>query len=202
MFYLSVKWFVYVIFRLFFGLRISGLEHVPATGPVLVCSNHMSYLDPPVVGVALRHRRLWFMARDSLFTHFLFGRLIRALQALPVKRGRMDRSSWQVFEHLMETGKALLLFPEGTRSPDGNLQPGKPGVGLLIYRCSSATVIPVRVFNTHKALPKASWRFHLEKIHVVFGPPVDFSPEYRMPRKKSTYLKITEKLMQAIGALH
>ena len=201
MFYRLIRWIAFKIFRQFFSLEVFGRNHVPASGAFILCSNHLSLLDPPLVGASLKHRQLWFMARDSLFKNFLFAGFIRALHAFPIKRGRVDRAAMKMFEDLIDSGKGVLLFPEGTRSMDGNLQEGKPGAGMLIYRCAHARVIPIRIFNSNKALPRGTWRLDFEKIQIVYGPPLDLSSEYTMPKKKITYVNITEKLMHAIAAL-
>jgi 1-acyl-sn-glycerol-3-phosphate acyltransferase len=175
------------------------MEKVPAQGRLIVCPNHVSFLDPLVVG-ALLNRQLWYMARDTLFKNWFFGHLIRSVHAFPIKRGTVDRGAMQEFEGHVAQGHATLVFPEGTRSPDGQLQKAKPGVGMLIYRCRGAYVLPVRTFGAEKALPKGGG-FHFTKIRAVYGELLDFTAERELPAQRETYELIAQKVMDAIAAL-
>ncbi len=189
------------VFRWVFGFEVVGWEKVPREGPVILCCNHASFLDPPIVGLAMRKRAVWFMARDTLFRQPLFGALIRLLHAFPVKRGGVDRRAWKLFQDLVGSGRAVLVFPEGTRSPDGTLRAGKAGTGMLIRRCPGAAVIPVRIRGSEKALPKGGKWFRRTKIQVAFGSAVPLEGEFALADERDTYQKITDKVMAAIGRL-
>jgi len=193
------RFLVRAFLRLAFRYQGQGLGNVPKQGSLIVCPNHVSYLDPMVVG-ALMERQLWYMARDTLFKNWLFGRMIRSVHAFPIKRGSVDRGAMQEFEAHVAQGHATLVFPEGTRSPDGQLQRAKPGVGMLIYRCPGALVLPVRGFGAEKALPKGGG-IHFARIRVVYGEPIDFSAERQLPAQRETYELIAQKVMDAIAAL-
>jgi 1-acyl-sn-glycerol-3-phosphate acyltransferase len=175
-----------------------GMERVPAEGKLIVCPNHVSFLDPFVVG-ALLDRQLWYMARDTLFKNFV-GPLIRSVHAFPIKRGSVDRGAMQEFEDHVAAGHATLVFPEGTRSPDGQLQRAKAGSGMLIHRCKGAKVLPVRIFGAEKALPKGGG-FHFAKVRAAYGEPLDFEAERQLPAQRETYELIAQKVMDAIAAL-
>ena len=140
--------------RAWFGLRVRGAEHVPASGPALIVSNHQSILDPPIIGGAAR-RQIYFLAKAELFRIPVFGWLIRALHARPVRREGSDPGALRTAALLLEEGKALLVFPEGTRSLNGRLGERKPGVGMLAVT-SGAPVVPAYVSGTLEALPKGS----------------------------------------------
>jgi 1-acyl-sn-glycerol-3-phosphate acyltransferase len=129
-------------------LRIAGLEHVPATGPVLVVSNHLHNADPALLGMAFP-RPLYFMAKRELFGNRAFGALMRWLGAFPVDRGKADRAAIRQAEALLAAGEAVAMFPEGTRSATGKLGAGQPGVGLILLR-SNAPVLPVAITGTEK----------------------------------------------------
>jgi 1-acyl-sn-glycerol-3-phosphate acyltransferase len=189
------------VFRLLFGYKITGVENIPAEGGLILCSNHASFLDPPLVGSCIWQRQIGYFARDTLFRNPLFGWVIRTLHAFPIKRGAVDRAALQAFKERVEAGAGVLVFPEGTRSPDGQLQKGKAGVGMLIHGCPGATVVPVRVHGSEKAWPKGAWFIRMEEISVNFGPPLDLHPEYSLPEERPTFDRITEKVMAAIAAL-
>ncbi|HET9885947.1 MAG TPA: lysophospholipid acyltransferase family protein, partial [bacterium] len=128
-------------------LRVEGRENVPRTGPLLVTANHQSYLDPAVLA-AVFPREVGFAAKQELFKIFGFGRLIRALHAIPVDRSSIAPSTLRRFEDWVRGGGALVVFPEGTRSKDGNLGTAKTGAGLMLARFG-APVLPVYLEGTN-----------------------------------------------------
>ena len=149
-----------------FSLRAAGRHHVPKNGPVLVISNHQSFLDPIIVGVASR-RRLTALARKTLYENPAFAWLLRGLGAAPIDQEGIGIEGLRVGLHILEQGKALLVFPEGSRTEDGNLQPLKPGIQLLIKR-SQAPVLPVGIAGSYDAWP--CWR-HYPIPAPLFLPP-------------------------------
>jgi len=134
-----------VVAKLGFRLRTYGRENLIENGPAILASNHSSYLDPPLVGVCCR-KDVYFLARKSLFERPVIGPLIAQLNTVPVDRDRGDVGAVRAMIKLLKSGNRVLVFPEGTRSKDGNLQPARAGVGLLIAK-SLAPVVPVRVFG-------------------------------------------------------
>ncbi len=173
MLYAILKPIAVALMRLLFRLEVVRPELVPATGPVLLVSNHVSVLDPPFVGAAAP-RPLYFMAKEELFRIPLFGRLIRALNARPVRRDGSDTRALKAALALLEEGRALLVFPEGTRGEEG--QPpreGKAGVGMLAV-LSGAPVVPVFVSGTGAALPRGRSLPRPSRVRVTFGPPLTF----------------------------
>jgi 1-acyl-sn-glycerol-3-phosphate acyltransferase len=113
----------------------------------------------------------------------------------------MDRQAWQHFEDLAASGKAVLFFPEGTRSPDGQLQVAKAGSGMLIHRCRGSVVVPIRLFGTEKAMPRGSWWIRPRRVSAVFGPALDLEAEMAMPAGKATFALIADKVMKAIAEI-
>ncbi len=198
MLYTILKPVAVALMRWWFGLRVRGAEHVPASGPVLVVSNHQSVLDPPLVGGATA-RTLHFMAKAELFRIPLFGRLIRSLNAHPVRREGSDPRALKVAARLLEDGHALLAFPEGTRSRDGSLRAGKPGVGMLAV-LSGAPVVPAYVAGSLEALPRGRWWPRRRKVHVSFGPALHFKPDLG-PGRKDRYREAAQEMMRAISQL-
>ena len=151
MMYFLTSHFGKYLFSLVCGYSCKGVENVPKKGGVILVCNHSSFMDPPLVAAAILHRQMNFMARATLFRNRLFGWYIRSLKAFPVKRGGADRDAWRAFQAKIDNGEVVLLFPEGTRTPNGKLLPGNPGSGMLIHRCKNAQVVPVRIFGHFEA---------------------------------------------------
>jgi 1-acyl-sn-glycerol-3-phosphate acyltransferase len=150
---------------------VSGKENVPRKGPLLLVSNHQSYLDPLFCGVALK-RHLDFLARESLFTNPFFRALISSVNAIPVKRGRPDPSAMKAVIARLRQGRAVCLFPEATRTPDGRIAPFKRGVALLAKR-GAAPILPVVVDGAFERWPRHRRMFSPGgEIRVCYGKPV------------------------------
>ena len=201
MIYSLTRFIGWVAFKLLWGYYVTGAENVPKKGGLILVCNHSSYLDPPFVAMATFRRKLNFMARDSLFRHWLFGWYISALKAFPVRRGGADRGAWRDFQRMVDNGETVLFFPEGTRTPDGKLQTANPGSGMLIHRCKGATVLPVRIFGAYELWPKGKSMQGLKPIGVTFGKPLDLSAEMNQPGGRETYAAIIDKVMAGIGEL-
>ena len=210
MLYAILKPIAVALMRLFFRLEIVSPGLVPATGPVLIVSNHVSVLDPPFVG-ASAPRPLFFMAKEELFRIPLLGRLIRALNARPVRRDGSDTRALKAALAQLEEGRALLVFPEGTRGEEGQpLREGKAGVGMLAV-LSGAPVVPVYVSGTGAALPRGRSLPRPTRVRVTFGPPLTFKgADKRDGRggkragddgRKEAYREAAQEMMRAIGQL-
>lgn len=198
MLYTVLKPFVAALMRLVFGLRGHGAAHVPPAGPVLLVANHASLLDPPLVG-AVAPRPLSFLAKAELFEVPLFGRLIRALNARPVRREGADPAALRTALRVLEEGAALLVFPEGTRSDDGALRAAKPGAGMLAV-LSGAPVVPVYIRGSGRAWPRGARWPRPGKITVSFGPALSFErPDG--PSRKEQYQAASDEMMAAIARL-
>ncbi|MCS7338507.1 MAG: 1-acyl-sn-glycerol-3-phosphate acyltransferase [Verrucomicrobiae bacterium] len=193
------------LFRIVFRWRVFGAEHVPARGPFILAANHASYLDPPVLGAACP-RELCYLARKSLFRFKPFAALIRWCNAVPVERDGAGAEGLKTVLDKLGAGWGVLMFPEGTRSPDGRLQPGRLGIGLLVVK-SRAPVVPVRVFGTDRALGRGAAVPRPCRITVVFGAPLDFTKRSAEARNCSKaelrrcYQQIADEVMSAIAKL-
>jgi 1-acyl-sn-glycerol-3-phosphate acyltransferase len=137
-----------------FSLRTEGWRHVPARGPALLMANHQSFLDPIVIAIAAR-RQPGALARKTLFHHPAFGWLIRSYNAIPVDQEGIGIKGLRVAIDFLRQERVLIVFPEGGRTPDGNIQPLMPGIQLLIKR-AGAPVVPVGIAGAYAAWP--SWR--------------------------------------------
>jgi 1-acyl-sn-glycerol-3-phosphate acyltransferase len=155
--------------QVWFRYRATGRAHVPRTGAVLLVANHQSHLDPVLVGVACP-RQMSALARHDLF-FWPLGWLIRSLGAVPIERGRSGAAGFKATLNLLRQGEAVLVFPEGTRTRDGQLQPFHPGFCALARR-SGATIIPVSIDGAFAALPRGSGFPRPKPISIVLGRPI------------------------------
>ena len=187
-----------VVAKLGFRLRTYGRENLIEDGPAILASNHSSYLDPPLVGVSCR-KDVYFLARKSLFERPVIGALIAQLNTVPVDRDRGDVGAVRAMIKLLKSGNRVLVFPEGTRSKDGNLQPARAGVGLLIAK-SLAPVVPVRVFGSYAALPR-SGGIRFVPITVVIGKPLFFTKQDLGTDERTAYQVLSDRVMAAIAAI-
>jgi 1-acyl-sn-glycerol-3-phosphate acyltransferase len=179
-------------FRTLFGLKIIGRENLITEGPVLVASNHQSFLDPPLIG-NLYQTEMVFLARKTLFVGF-FKWLYPQWNAIPVDQDRPDMSSLKTIIRKLKEGHRVLVFPEGARTL-------APGIGLIAAK-SGAVIQPVRISGARDALPRGSARIRFARITVSVGPAIYLTPEeQRAANGKDDYEKITAKIMGAISAL-
>jgi len=203
MLYAILKPIAMALMRLLFRLEVVSPGMVPATGPVLLVSNHVSVLDPPLVG-ASAPRPLHFMAKEELFRIPLLGSLIRALNARPVRRDGSDMRALKAALALLQEGRALLVFPEGTRGVEGQpLREGKAGVGMLAV-LSGAPVVPVYVSGSGAALPRGASLPRPRKVRVTFGPALTFKKDSKTTGdegRKEAYRGAAQEMMRAIADL-
>ena len=194
-----------VLFAVLFRWRCFHSERVPATGGVILAGNHVSYLDPPLVGAALK-RDAYFLARDSLFRFPIFGFLLRSWHAMPVKRDQGQTRGLRMARDLLGTGACVVLFPEGTRSRSNQLQRARSGIGWVVIH-SDTPVVPVRVFGTYEAFGRHRRFPRFRRVQVKYGNPLWFDKlrqEAKIGtkgRRKEIYQEIADEIMRAIGEL-
>ncbi len=189
-----------VCYDMFFRGEVAGLENVPRSGPFIVASNHASHLDPPFVGCHIP-LQMAFFARKTLWKGRFASWWLDGVGAIPVDRdGGSDVNAIKNVLRTLQSGKALTLFPEGTRSPDGTLQPAKSGVGMIACR-TRVPVLPARIFNSHVAFGRDGRIRPGTRVSIVYGPllqPADFDD----PKAgKERYQLASEKIMAAIASL-
>ena len=153
-----------------FGFRFYGRDNIPREGAILICANHQSVMDPPVIGCVF-NRRLSYLARRTLFGFAPVRWLIQTLDAIPIERDGMGMAGLKESLRRLKRGEAVLIFPEGTRSHDGELAPLKPGFCVLARR-SEVWLLPVAVDGTYQAWPRSAQVPRLTKIAVVIGEPL------------------------------
>lgn len=189
--------------RSLFKFEVIGKEHIPKKTGILVMSNHLSYLDPPFMGLAIgsRGRELNFMARESLFRNRFFASLISKLNAFPVKRGKADRTALRKALSLLKQGKAVLMFPEGTRGRNDKLGKPLPGAGFIAY-WANCPVIPAYIKGTELALPRNAKKISLARVIVAFGKPIDVDKfEDVSAKRRDVYPLIAEEIIDKIAEL-
>ena len=184
--------------ELAFRLKIHGRENLIEEGPAILASNHASYLDPPLVGVACR-KEIFYLARKSLFEKPVLGPVLTRVNCIPIDRDRGDVAAVRAILRLLKEGKRTLVFPEGTRSKDGKLQPARGGLGLIIAK-SLAPVVPVRIFGSYAALPR-SGGIHFSQVTMVVGKPLIFTKADLGTDERLAYQVLSDRVMAAIAAL-
>jgi 1-acyl-sn-glycerol-3-phosphate acyltransferase len=197
--------FFRLMYATYFRWEIFNEERVPLKGGVIIASNHASFLDPPIVGSALK-RPINYLARESLFHNPIAGWILRNWQAVPVDRdGGGARGLKAILDRLI-AGGGIILFPEGTRTKDGKLQPARSGIGLTVIK-SEAPVVPVRVFGTFECYSK-KWKFHKPiRLAVKYGKPMMFeklraeAKTCDKQRLKVIYQEVADEIMAEIAKL-
>src|SRR5881296_2983065 len=185
--------------RLFFRFRVIHRERMIQSGPAILAMNHQSFLDPPLAGITC-DRAIYFLARRTLLNVPLLGRLLPKLNVIPVDQEGVDRSALKALIRVLKAGNAALVFPEGSRTVDGSLQPAEPGLGLVIAK-TLAPVVPMRIFGAHEALPRGGGVLRLVSITIMIGEPIFFNVADLAPAGKNLYQRLSERVMAAIAAL-
>jgi len=187
-----------VALGMLFPVRLTGGNSIPRSGGFLLVANHSSVLDPPLVGGSAP-RPVSFMAKAELFRIPLFGGLIYRLNARPVRRDGGDPAALRTALRVLENGGALLVFPEGTRGPEGELRQGKAGAGMLAV-LSGASVVPVYISGSGRAWPRGRRLPRPTRVTVWFGEPMSFARQSGSSRKEA-YEAASQAMMAAIGRL-
>ena len=169
-------------------------------GPVILAMNHQSYLDPPLAGTTC-DRPIYFLTRKTLMDIPLLGWLLPKLNVIPVNQEGIDRSALKALIRVLKAGNAALVFPEGSRTLDGDLQPTQPGLGLVIAK-TLAPVVPMRIFGAHEALSRGRRRLRFVPITIVIGKPIFFTTADLESPARDIYQRLSQRVMDAIGALH
>ena len=186
---------LFVLCKIFFRLRLFGRENIPKKGSFILAGNHQSYLDPIFCGVSLR-RQMHYLARESLFSNWFFRALLSSVNALPLKQGEGELTTIRQVIELLKQGKAACLFPEGTRTRDGRIEPLKPGLGLLCRR-GNASIIPTVIDGAFECWPRHKKMFSLGSVWVQCGRPITAGQAKEMGDEKlAEHLTKTLRKMQ------
>jgi 1-acyl-sn-glycerol-3-phosphate acyltransferase len=186
--------------RIFLRLRVVHRERMINHGPVILASNHQSFLDPPLVG-SVSERGVYFLARKTLLNGWFFGWILPKLNVIPVdsETGR-DRTALKALIRILRAGQGTVVFPEGQRTLDGELQPAQPGLGLVIAK-TLAPVVPMRIFGAF-----AAWPIHQKwprpgRVTIVVGEPIRFTAQDLESGGKEVYQRLSQRVMDAIAGL-
>ncbi len=162
-----------LVSRIFFLLRIDGVSNIPVKGAVIIASNHASFLDPILLGAASK-RTLFFMAKEELFRLGLFSKLLLNVGAFPIKREALSKSTIKQALGILRAGNALVIFPEGTRSRNGEIGRGGSGV-VWLAKATGASIIPSKISGTGRAWGVNSGIVRPYPVKVVFGKSLELS---------------------------
>lgn len=190
--YWLTRGFVYLCLLLKYRLRVRGREHVPATGGAVIAANHCSYLDPPVMAGSNNRRIVHFLARDTLLSNPIAKWFFPRVAVIALDRTRGDLGALKKALSTLKAGKVVGLFPEGTRSPDGQMHEAKGGIGFLMAK-GNVPVVPLYISGTYPAFPKGSNKFHPSRVVARFGPAITPEEIRAVMPEKGGY--------EAVGAL-
>src|SRR6266576_1541665 len=201
-----VAWCMFrLLYKYYCGWSVYNPERVPLKGPVILASNHASILDPPLIGSGIR-RGINYLARESLFEKPIVGWVLRKWNSVPVDRDGAGAAGLRAIMDRLLAGGGIILFPEGTRTRDGKLQPARAGIGLTVTK-SPAPVVPVRVFGTFEAYNRHMRLPRPRRLEVKFGQPMLFerlraeAKTCSKERLKQIYREVAEEIMAAITKL-
>lgn len=183
----------------FFSLQIHGRENAIEEGPALLAMNHQSFLDPPLAALCC-NREIHFLARKSLFNAPVIGPLLPHLNVIGVERDGADMSALKAVIRTVKNGGSTIIFPEGTRTSDGRLQPARSGVGLVIAK-TLAPVVPIRVFGAFEAFPRTAKIPRRHPITLVVGKPLRFTATDVQGEPRVVYQALSNRVMAAIAEL-
>ena len=188
-----------LVARTFFRMRVFGRENIIEDGPALLAMNHQSFLDPPFAGICCR-REIFYLARKTLLDVPVLGFLIRRMNVIGVDREGSDISALKSVIRVIRGGGCTIVFPEGTRSRDGNLQPARAGAGLIIAK-TLAPVIPMRIFGAFEAFPRDAKFPRPRPVTIVIGQPLRFTPADIEGPPREVYQRLSDQVMARIAAL-
>ncbi|MBV7507152.1 1-acyl-sn-glycerol-3-phosphate acyltransferase [Bacillus sp. sid0103] len=186
-FYAFARSVVTGVFKPLYRIEAIGVEHFPKEGGVLLCANHIHNFDPIVVGI-MAPRPVHYMAKEEIFSVPILGNIVRKCNAFPVKRGFSDREALRTGLKILKDGHVFGLFPEGTRSKNGELGKGLSGAGFFALR-STASVVPCAIIGPYRSF---------RKLKIVYGQPIDLE---EMRKEKASVEQVTELIMSEIDKL-
>jgi 1-acyl-sn-glycerol-3-phosphate acyltransferase len=187
---------VRILARLIYRLKVKNAELMLTPGPLIIASNHISYADPPMVGISFR-RAIHFMAKKELFHSRIFGSMLSRLNAHPVNRRGFDRQAIEKAMEVLESDHAMLIFPEGTRSDGIKFLPARPGIGMLARR-AKAPVLPIYLHGTRRPLACFLGR---EKCRLICGEVISATEIEKYADDREGYKKLADEIMNRIKLL-
>ena len=191
---------LFIFFKLFFGLKVYGGANVPRdVKGVILAPNHVSYFDPPLLGAVVR-RHITFLAKEYLFRVIVIGLFLRWYGVLPIRTEKDDFRSMRQLIRLLKEGRCIVVFPEGTRSPDGEPQKAEGGVGFLAMK-SGAQVVPIWIQGTYEAFPRDRRWFRCHPIRVTIGQAFTPAEMAEFKGHEEPYLAVGQRVMADIARM-
>jgi 1-acyl-sn-glycerol-3-phosphate acyltransferase len=185
--------------RFFFRLQVFGHDWIPKQGGVLIASNHVSYLDIPLLGSAMK-RKAHFIGKVELLRNPIMAFFFRHLNGIPIKRGGVNRKALQEITDRLKRGEVVVIYPEGGINLSGDLKRLKPGIGMLVSM-AGVPVVPALIKGTEKALPVGARWIRRHPVKVFFGQPMDFQPRLDRDKGKLLYREISREVMMGLQQL-
>ena len=182
-----------------FRFKVVHRERIIEEGGAILAMNHQSYLDPPLAGIACR-REIHYLARKTLLRWPILGPILPKLNVIPVDQERADMSALKAVIRLVKAGHCTVVFPEGSRTPDGQLLPAQAGLGLIIAK-TLCPVVPMRIFGAHEAFPRGGRPHLFQPITLVVGEPIRFTAADLAGDGRELYQRLSERVMERIAAI-
>ncbi len=198
--YLTIRGTASCFFNSFFNLKVINREKLIEEGPCLIVANHQSFLDPPLIG-SLYRNEVYFLARKTLFDAPGLKQALPYCNTIPVDQTRPDPASIIQVLRTVKNGGRIVIFPEGSRCPDGQIHDAMPGIGLILSKLATVPVQPVRIEGAYDCLPIHSSKLKFRPITLSVGDPIQFTPEELKAKGRDAQRAIGKKIMDAIRAL-
>lgn len=196
----NVSWAIIApVLKTMFRAKFEGKRYLPRKGPAILASNHLSFLDHAIVALATS-RQIHFISKNQHFHYPLRRFLFERWGVIPLRRGESDQQAFQRSVDVIREGNLFCIYPEGTRSRDGNLHRGHTGVARLAA-ITGAPVVPVAMWGTYEAMPKGRSVPKLVPCGAKFGPPLEFSAYRGREQDRDAMRKVTGEIMHAIQGL-
>lgn len=180
------------------NFRVIHPERLIEDGPALVCANHVSFFDPPLISICFQ-KEIHFLARHTLYSNPAARWIFPRLNVTPIDQDRASMAGLKTAIRILGQGHRVLIFPEGGRSPDGTIQPAAGGAGLVVAK-ARVPVVPIRLFGAYEALPMGAAKPRFTTATAVVGHPLHF-PEKDYPGTREGYQSISDAIMSAISGL-
>jgi len=197
--YQATYYITRTVAHLCFDFRVYNREAIPKEGGLLLAMNHQSFIDPPLAGIAC-DREVCYLARKSLFDVPVLGRLLPPLHVIPYDQSGSDIGALKTMIRVVKKGEAAVIFPEGTRTSDGELQPAQAGVGMVVAK-TLAPVVPLRIFGAFDAFPRNSKTVRFTPVTLVVGDVLHFTAKDCEGDPRVVYKRVSNTVMEAIAAL-
>jgi 1-acyl-sn-glycerol-3-phosphate acyltransferase len=182
-----------------FFFRAYGTEHVPRTGGCVLAMNHESYLDPPLAGICAP-REIFYLARKTLLDWPILGPLFPKVNVIPVDQDRADMSALKTVIKRVRAGECTVIFPEGSRTLDGNFLPAQPGLGLVMAK-TRCTVVPARIFGARAAFPRGGKPRPFRRITIAVEAPMTFTDADYEGEGRELYQRLSERVLARIAEI-